>query len=282
MNSRPRFTLIVATLGRTIELERFLRSLLQQGTRDFEVLIVDQNSDDRVGSLLNQLQLPYSYSRLRASRGLSLARNVGLQHARGEIVAFPDDDCWYPQNLLANVSSWFEQNSLQAFLLCSARDEQMQLSSARWPACSGPADRNNILGACISFGLFVRAEAAKHIGPFDEGLGLGAPTRYGSGEDTDYGLRLLESNYRGWYERSFYVHHPNRDPRQAILEFDRAFRYGCGFGQLLRKHHYTLFQVAALCLRALGGAVYCLMRWRPKGIPFYLASFAGRVYGYLF
>ena len=47
-----RFSLIVATLGRTAELRRLLESLAVQTHQDFEVIVVDQNTDDRVSQIL--------------------------------------------------------------------------------------------------------------------------------------------------------------------------------------------------------------------------------------
>ena len=45
--------------------------------------------------------------------GLSRARNVGLKAVTGEIIAFPDDDCWYPDGLLQKVVAEFrDQTSL--------------------------------------------------------------------------------------------------------------------------------------------------------------------------
>ena len=40
-------------------------------------------------------------------KGLSLARNIGLNYVKGDIIAFPDDDCEYPPNLLSKVHELF-------------------------------------------------------------------------------------------------------------------------------------------------------------------------------
>jgi glycosyltransferase involved in cell wall biosynthesis len=48
----PRFSLIVGTLGRTNEFAVLLQSLAEQQMRDFELIVVDQNSDDRLTSML--------------------------------------------------------------------------------------------------------------------------------------------------------------------------------------------------------------------------------------
>src|SRR5574340_342784 len=94
------FSLVLATVGRTAELERFLDALERQTCPDFELLVIDQNPDDRLRPILNRHRGRFEIKHTRSATGLSRARNVGLRLARGEIVAFPDDDCWYPTTLL--------------------------------------------------------------------------------------------------------------------------------------------------------------------------------------
>src|ERR1039457_7675625 len=99
-------SLIVATVNRVNELERLLDSLDSQTYKDFEIIVVDQNPDDRLVSIFQRHQ-SLSIHHLRSARGLSRARNVGLPDAKGEIIGFPDDDCWYPQQLLAHIKQAF-------------------------------------------------------------------------------------------------------------------------------------------------------------------------------
>ena|SRR5208337_53067 len=98
-------SLVVATVDRVAELERLFVSLDAQSYRDFEVIVVDQNPDDRLLPVLQQ-HTDLAILHLRSGRGLSHARNVGLLAAQGDILAVPDDDCWYPEQLLHCVSTW--------------------------------------------------------------------------------------------------------------------------------------------------------------------------------
>ena len=93
-----RFSLIVATLGRSREIGELLESLLAQGRDDLEVIIVDQNADDRVAPILAPYASRLRLTHLRSSiRNANHARNLGLRAAQGEIVTFPDDDCLWPR-----------------------------------------------------------------------------------------------------------------------------------------------------------------------------------------
>src|SRR5437016_4311622 len=102
----PSFDLVVATVDRVADLKRLLASLGRQTHPHFRVLLVDQNDDDRLDAPLSDRPLPW-LTRLRAPRGLSHARNVALREIRADVVAFPDDDCVYPDDLLERIARRF-------------------------------------------------------------------------------------------------------------------------------------------------------------------------------
>jgi glycosyltransferase involved in cell wall biosynthesis len=87
-----RFDLVVATVDRTVELETLLRSLEAQTHSSFRLVVVDQNADNRVETVL-AAHPGLDTLRLRSERGLSRARNVALRTLAADVVAFPDDDC---------------------------------------------------------------------------------------------------------------------------------------------------------------------------------------------
>ena len=100
-----KISLILATKDRVKEIERFMQSLTHQGNGGLELIVVDQNADDRLESILENSKLSFPIIHLRSEVGLSRARNVGMAFATGDTIAFPDDDCWYPAGLLARVVS---------------------------------------------------------------------------------------------------------------------------------------------------------------------------------
>jgi len=82
-------SLIVATVNRVAEFDRLLCSLEEQSYRDFEVILVDQNPDDRLVPVLRR-HARLATQHLRSERGLSRARNAGLRAAKGDILASYD------------------------------------------------------------------------------------------------------------------------------------------------------------------------------------------------
>src|ERR1700760_3815566 len=100
------FSLVVTTLGRTSELSTLFRSLRDQTCRDFEVIIADQNQDDRLKAFLEGIDPGFPLKRVQSGGGASRGRNDGIDAASGSIIGFPDDDCAFPPRLLEQVAGF--------------------------------------------------------------------------------------------------------------------------------------------------------------------------------
>ncbi|MFM7689914.1 MAG: glycosyltransferase family A protein, partial [Alphaproteobacteria bacterium] len=147
-----RFSLIVATLGRSSEIGALLESLLAQGRDDLEVIIVDQNADDRVVPVLQPYAARLPITHLRSAiRNANHARNLGLREARGEIVTFPDDDCLYPPGVLTRVDGAFRAAPSLDVLTGPAASPEGGLGSGRWREESGAIDLANVWTSVIEF-----------------------------------------------------------------------------------------------------------------------------------
>ena len=109
-----KISLVLATKNRVKEVTNFVQSRAQQQSANFELIVVDQNKDDRVKANLIQPKFPFPILHLRSEPGLSRARNVGIAFATGDIIAFPDDDCWYPADLLSRVVSEFQSHPIRS------------------------------------------------------------------------------------------------------------------------------------------------------------------------
>ena len=135
------FSLVLATVDRTAEVNRFLDALQTQTHRNFELIVVDQNADERVSRLLKAQQHNFSIIHIQRpdKRGVSRARNLGLQHISGDIVTFPDDDCWYPSNLLQSVdlfmTSHEEVDSLSGRMGTTHEQQYSQIARGRGKGC---------------------------------------------------------------------------------------------------------------------------------------------------
>ncbi len=97
----PFFSIIVPLYNKETFVVNAIQSILVQSFQDFEVLVVDDGSTDRSLELVSQIKS--SLVRIikhDSNKGLSAARNTGIQNAEGAHIAFLDaDDCWKPEYL---------------------------------------------------------------------------------------------------------------------------------------------------------------------------------------
>lgn len=275
------FSLIVATVGRTDELQCFLASLCAQTHQGFELIVVDQNSDDRLAPVLNPYMNGFSIIHVRTeSKGLSRARNMGLKHVTGDIVGFPDDDCLYPPDLLEMVAQFFADHPEKDGLTGRSVDKSGKTSMGRFDAEPGLIDRTNVWKRGIEYGMYFRRERVQGIW-FDENLGVGAGTTWGSGEGTDYLLRLLERGVAMYYDPSLVVIHPPFALLDGARAARKAYSYGCGSGHVLRKHKMPLWFKGKWLIRPLGGAMLSLAAARLPEARLRWSTFRGRLRGLL-
>jgi glycosyltransferase involved in cell wall biosynthesis len=286
-----RFSLVLATIGRTSELRRFLAHLDTQTHREFELIVVDQNKDDRLEPFLAPYREKFPILRVTSEPGLSRARNVGLKYITGDVVAFPDDDCWYPTWLLERVATLLRDHReldgvTGRVVFCTKGDDKRCAAHqgtwmARFDKGQGLLSKANTHRRAISISIFLRRRVVQKIGRFDETLSVGSGTPWGSGEDTDYPLRVVEAGFKVFYKPEVFVFHPPLPERNHPSMAYRAYYYGAGIGRVWRKHHYPPWFVAYYLLRALGGICLSLARGRRGEARYYLNSLQGRLRGWL-
>src|SRR5271165_7139360 len=109
-----KITVVLCTYNRAHSLSKALESVLASvlpSGLEWELLVVDNNSKDHTRATANEFCLRYP-GRVRyffeAQQGLSNARNAGIREARGEIIAFMDDDVTVAPNWLHELTSPFQ------------------------------------------------------------------------------------------------------------------------------------------------------------------------------
>ncbi|MDQ6773476.1 MAG: glycosyltransferase [Candidatus Dormibacteraeota bacterium] len=223
-----------ATLGAAV------RSVVAQTFTDFEVIVVGQGDHTTLRATVAAAagdDPRVRYESLPA-RGLSLARNRILGLARGEVVAFTDDDCEAPAGWLAALATGFDAHPdvglvagpvaaprLPAFRIATC--PSLTVADALYDPVA--SDRTAPAGwDWIGANFALRAQVAARIGAFDPNLGAG--TRFGAGEDTDYKLRLEAAGVRMLTSTAALVRHSGgvRHGLRAALASQRAYASGNG------------------------------------------------------
>ena len=105
---RLSISVVVVTRDRAALLRDCLQSLSVQTRPTLETLVVDNGSSDCTAAMVKR-EFPQARLILEPGRGVHLARNRGLAEARGEIVAFIDDDCLSPPGWLEAIASCFQE-----------------------------------------------------------------------------------------------------------------------------------------------------------------------------
>jgi glycosyltransferase involved in cell wall biosynthesis len=268
----PSFDLVVATVDRTDDLGTLLDSLEAQRYDRLRVIVVDQNEDDRVAPVLEGRAIRLEH--IRAGRGLSHARNAALAVVDADVVAFPDDDCVYPDETLERVARRFAADPGLSGVTGRAEDER-GTSSPSWKPDAAVLTDDNLWNRAISFTIFLRGELVRQVGAFDERLGLGSAEPWSSGEETDYLVRAVRRGARIEYDPTLVIRHDVRENDMRL-----GARDGASVGYLLRKHAYPARVVARMFVRPLGGFLVAVIRLDRRQAQYQLATLRGRVRGY--
>ena len=206
------------TLGETIEaLER--QTLPRQS---YEVIVVDDRSTDETGALARASGLVRLVEMPRRG-GSYAARNLGLQHARGGVIAFTDADCHPMDDWLEHGVSDLDQHAadlLGGYIDLPLRpnpnvtellDVCRYLDQARFVE----------MGFAATANLFVRRAVFDRVGPFDGDLV--------SNGDREFCLRATAHGFKlAFSPRPVVVHPPRTRVRLAV---GKSFRLGIGRGQ---------------------------------------------------
>lgn len=262
---KPHLALCIATVGRVTELDRLLTSLEQQTCTAFHIYLADQNAPGTLDAML-QKHADLQITRiLLPSRGVSTARNALLSLiGEEEFIIFPDDDCWYAPDTLAQVAEAFQRHPQAGTVMGKSID-----TSPVSPPCGQdtPVSQIGTFKNGETYLQFFRAEVVKDL-RFDPRLGPGIGLPYGCGEDTDY---LLEAHKRApvWRCPSIRVFHPSPDTH--VPSDAKIASYAAGRMYLLKKHAFPLWFRCAnvlypLCMLPLDalrkGRKAARYRWR--------------------
>jgi glycosyltransferase involved in cell wall biosynthesis len=174
----PRVSVVTPTRDRLERLQGALAAVEGQHFRDFEIIVVDDGSTDATASWLHSQCSKVRVLRLENSGGAARARNQGIDLARGELIAFlDDDDIWHPAYLEAQVA---HLDAHPTATLSYAGHIEMHVSGRAsrpdtQPLLTYPSPFIRLLAECFIHTLSVvvcRREAFDRFGRFDESLDI--------------------------------------------------------------------------------------------------------------
>jgi len=266
--------LVLPSLGPTDGPRRFLEALEAQTYPHFRLIVVDQNSDDRLYDVFVGEQ-PFPILHLHAGPGRSHARNVGLAHCDADVVSFPRDDCWFPPDLLEQVVALLDRHPRWEAVIGRCVDPTMSQPTESPPQEGGRLTRFNVWRRVDGPAAFLRGRAVKGKVWFDETLNLTPHDAWL--EDLDVVLQTMTRGGFVYQAPSLQVF---GEARPAVQSADDAYWGGVSIGRVLRKfvpRWILAYQVGL----ALAAAAIERARGRSGPRRLQLAAARGRLRGWL-
>lgn len=102
----PKISVIIPTKNRADYVAKAIKSVLNQTFQDFEILIIDGGSTNATKEILrNFVDARILYFSQKDKKGVSAARNLGINQSRGQFISFlDDDDVWMPRKLEKQIA----------------------------------------------------------------------------------------------------------------------------------------------------------------------------------
>ena len=238
MSEKIFLSIIVATIGREVELENFLNSIEKIEDKDaIEVIIVDQNEDMRLVPIVNRFQNQLNIKHLKYNeKHANKARNYGASCALGEWFGFADDDCAYHLHTISELKKTISEQQPQIIVgavvdiegQLFGRSAKKQATLTKW----------TILGKVFETNMYIEKDIFNQIGGFSNKFGPGSP--YFSEEGLELILRAGLSGFsrkkvKIYYNEVIAVTHPRSNGNRNIIS-EKIYHYSIGTGAVLAKY----------------------------------------------
>lgn len=249
----PFISVIIATLNRTDYAVRCIESVLSGEYKDFEIIIVDQGKDGKTKKEVTERfggdkRVRYFHTDVV---GPSHARNLGYEAARGEILAYIDDDALATYGWLKAYANAFTELKPMPAMVGGKILPVWEIPCPEWY----PEERRFILGIYdagdeprefpghdlpITANFAMQRRIIEELGGFDRRLGFGEGRRNSlmTGEDSLMAIKVKDTNYTVYYYPEAKVYH-------HIAGYKLTKKY------FLRRHYWE--GITAVNIQALRG-----------------------------
>lgn len=261
INPTPKsFSVVVCTYNGSKTIAQCLQALLQLNYDNYEVIVVDDGSRDNLAEIVSR----YPVRLIRTpNNGLGSARNTGMNAARGEIIAYIDDDAYPDPDWLNYLSYAFTHSNHSAIGGPNlVPDEDGDLAACVGCAPGGPVHvliTDEVAEHIPGCNMAIRRHALLAIGGFDR--------RYrAAGDDVDVCWRLQRAGWTIGYHPSALVWHHRRSSFRAYWKQQKG--YGKAEALLEKKWPEKYNALGHYCW---GGSIYgnghtSPLRWKKEKI----------------
>ncbi|MFZ0888493.1 MAG: glycosyltransferase, partial [Candidatus Binataceae bacterium] len=225
----PLISVVICAYNAERTMRDCLESLRRLDYPNYEVVIVDDGSRDRTAEI--SMDFPEFRLIRQPNKGLAIARNVGMQAARGEIIAYTDSDCvvdphWLTMMIRTMLEGGFDGCGGPNY----APHEDGRVAACVAASPGAPChvlvgdDRAEHLAGC---NMVFRRTALRALGGFD-------PRFTAAGDDVDICWRMLDAGFKLGFSPAAFVWHFRRNTIKAYYGQQRG--YGCAEALLYPKY----------------------------------------------
>lgn len=186
-------TVVIPLYNKANHIQATIDSVLNQTFQNFEIIVVDDGSSDGGGNIVRQFQDPRITLIQQNNSGVSKARNTGIQHATGDLIAFLDgDDLWLPNHLadINELTERFPEGGMYATAYACNQNHHLiplqfyNIPEEPWEGIIVDYFKTLYYGNNITWtsAVAVKKKVFEQIGYFPEGVRMG--------EDLDMWIRI--------------------------------------------------------------------------------------------
>jgi len=219
-------SVIIPTYNRCQLLKECLESLGRQTypLSDIEVMVVNDGSTDGTEAFLEDFKTraPFQFRYFRQqNKGPAAARNLALQNAKGNLIAFTDDDCTVDPDWLKEFAKGFQEKRIAGYGGAVRPKEDHLIGEYMTRERSlEPKEIDGRIVYLVTCNACYRKEVLLKVRGFDETI------RYPGGEDPDLSFRILEQGYELKYNPRSIVYHSYERSLGNFMK--RYYNYGIG------------------------------------------------------
>lgn len=197
MKNNKIISVIIPAYNAEADIGNLIASLRRQTFSNFETIIVDDCSNDKTANMARE------YCRvitLKKNQGPSIARNIGTNHAQGEILAFTDTDCIPAFDWLERIDEVFLNPTISAVMgklyIPQSNFIGDSISALGFPAGGSigfekiwPVDSDGFTNHLSSSNFAIRKNVIRKIGGFDGDFSIYC-------EDSEFAFRLIKAGIK--------------------------------------------------------------------------------------
>lgn len=199
---KTKVSVIIPVYNGEKTLKQCLDSVLNQTYKNYEVIVVDNNSTDKTKEIIKELQKKNNNVRylFEPKRGRGVVRYKGEINAKGDIILMTDSDCIVPKNWIKEmIKSLKKYDAIQGFQEAASEGYWNNYNQLISEEKYRKEDMKNPIGKIDTKNLAIKKDVLKKIGYTSQ--------KYLSGNDTYLSIKLAENNFKVKFVKNIRVKH---------------------------------------------------------------------------